>query len=287
MVCSIVNIAFAFLDIATYYSSTGFLLEIIRNGPYAMHVDESIHGLKRIAGSFTEVSTFAFVTLSFLALSIGLQGTRLYPKMINVSIIVQVVLLALSTSSTAYVGLFALFGMIANRLMVRIFRNGFDDYSFRSILASFFVIIVIAMVVLTNANLSASIIDILTTTVFEKGSSESGLERGSWNTQGMLNLIDTYGVGVGIGGARASSFVVAILSNLGLVGSTLFLLFCISAFFAGNTSLSPNDKKIVLATRLAAAMIFIAASISGTMVDLGISFYVFAGISASLKDINA
>ena len=284
IVCSMINVIFAFVDLLTYYSNTTFLLDFIRNGPYTLHVEESIHGFKRIAGSFTETSSFSMVTLAFVAFNIQLWNNIKYRSLIRSSVIVQVILLSISTSSTAYVGLVALIGVLATQFFVKIQKKGFTDADFKVVMIGIFIVILITAIAIAIPSISMAAFELIETTVLDKSTSESGVERSSWNMQGMQNLWDTSGIGVGVGGARASSFIVALLSNVGFVGSVLFALFCGSAFFYTKNSEDVEVANLIAATRASALMILITASISGTVMDLGVSFFVLAGICASLKN---
>jgi len=52
-----VNLTFAGLDLATYFTGTTEVLSFIRNANYAMLVEDQAAGFKRIVGSFPEASS--------------------------------------------------------------------------------------------------------------------------------------------------------------------------------------------------------------------------------------
>ena len=87
-------------------------------------------------------------------------------------------------------------------------------------------------------------------TVLSKMQSSSGVERNSWNQQAWSNFRDSYGLGVGLGSARASGFALVLLSNVGLAGTL-------------------TGWPLASATAHSAAVF-----------DLGIAFYVFAAAAS-------
>ncbi|TXN34582.1 hypothetical protein FV233_29645, partial [Methylobacterium sp. WL7] len=94
------NIFFAALDVLTYSTGTQGFLDFIRNAQYALHLDEQVGDIKRIAGSFTESSAFAQATLGALGFTgtLSLSGYR--PLYTGQLAFVSLILLILSTSST-------------------------------------------------------------------------------------------------------------------------------------------------------------------------------------------
>ncbi|HCI4370878.1 TPA: hypothetical protein NO682_005319, partial [Klebsiella pneumoniae] len=58
----------------------------------------------------------------------------------------------------------------------------------------------------------------------QKSISDSGITRQASNISGIQNLIDTYGLGVGVGSTRISSLLVCIFANFGIVGAVLLIL---------------------------------------------------------------
>jgi hypothetical protein len=83
------------------------------------------------------------------------------------------------------------------------------------------VVIVIAL----NDAYWASLQNLLDTLVLNKMSTDSGIERSSWNKQALQNLFDTFGFGVGNGSVGVSSFPVGVLASLGVFGALIFGMF--------------------------------------------------------------
>ena len=79
------------------------------------------------------------------------------------------------------------------------------------------VLVVVAVWILPIAT------DFVETTVNDKVSSDSFTERSSANSTSLGVFIDTFGLGVGLGANRASSFVPSLLSTTGILGTLLFV----------------------------------------------------------------
>jgi hypothetical protein len=126
--------------------------------------------------------------------------------------------------------------------------------------------------------------------VFNKLSTDSGVERSSWNRQALQNFVDTYGFGAGNGSLRASSFPIAVLASFGIVGTSLFGLFFIGLFF-GRTKSSkcdPLDEANQMAAGSLCVAWLIAATVSGALTDLGLPFFAFAALACSdLSPVNS
>jgi hypothetical protein len=124
-----------------------------------------------------------------------------------------------------------------------------------------------------------SYVDLL---VLSKSSSTSGIERSSWNAVAVQNFIDSLGLGVGLGTVRTSSLPVALISNVGVPGTVLYVLFFASALLRrrGNNPRSfPADVR--MAARNACFALMIGDTLAAPTVEQGLLFYIFAGLACS------
>ena len=118
---------------------------------------------------------------------------------------------------------------------------------------------------------------VLNAVIFDKSESESGIERAAMNMAGMRAFLDTYGLGVGLGSTRASSFIVAMLSSLGILGSVIYSAFLLKAFDLQDTWNNLHAAKVRKALQCSLAASLLAASLSGALVDLGVVFFLLMG----------
>ena len=280
----VADVAFAALDIATSSTDTGYLLGFIRNADYQLHLDEVTGGMKRIVGSFTEASSFSYATLGALGFAsrLWLAGRR--PRLTGPLSFVLLSLLAFSTSSTAYVATPGLFAVLYGATALRSARRGAaTPASFAFLALAPLVALASVTAIMLNPTASAVMRDFFTVTLLDKSASQSGLERAQWNATAFANFRDTLFMGGGLGSIRASSFPLAVLSNLGVVGAVGFAGFFAAVFWRdrGDVAHSPQAD-VRAAARIACAGLLVAATVSGALVDLGLPFYVFAALSCAV-----
>jgi hypothetical protein len=281
--CAALNLGFAILDLATYFTNTTELMSVIRNANYALLNDQEVAGFKRIVGSFTEASSFGSTTLGYFAFTSRLWLLGVRRRMSLILTLLSLSALLFSTSTTAYVGLAAfllysyvniLIGAFGKPLTLQI-----GIFLFVVPAALVGLVIVIAL----NDAYWASLQNLLDTLVLNKMSTDSGIERSSWNRQAMQNLFDTFGFGVGNGSVRASSFPVGVLASLGIFGTLIFGMFFVKVLFS-RTGHEPFDR-LDDAYRQAAKSVCVAwlitATTSGALIDLGLPYFAFAALACA------
>jgi hypothetical protein len=281
------NALFAFLDIGTYATGTKWLLEFIRNAQYVIHDEDQVAGMRRIVGSFTEASAFAGSTLGALGFTgtLWLCGRR--PALTGTLAIISLVLVVLSTSSTGLAGAPAILLIL---YATAVTRHGID---FRKPVGSTVVmcapLLIVALILAIQLDDDASkpIRDYFDILIFNKAGTDSGIERGAWNTYALRNFFDSYGLGVGLGTVRASSFPIALLSNVGIPGTVFYVLFAASAFVLRRGTPGTYPADVRLAARNSCLGLIAAGTISGVTVGQDLLFYVLAGLACADPDRNA
>jgi hypothetical protein len=80
---------------------------------------------------------------------------------------------------------------------------------------------------------------------------------------------------------RTSSFPLAVIANLGVIGAGLFALFFAGIFFGGNNTGAHDSLEGAYRQAAKSACIawLITATISGSLTDLGMPFFAFAAIA--------
>ena len=275
------NAFFAATDILTYVTGTQYILDPIRNAQYALHIEENIGDLKRITGSFTETSSFAQATVGIF----GFTGTmflcnrnKYYSGILS---LISLILLIISTSSTGIVVSAAMIGILSVTALRISFRSNGGLVS-AAFLAFFPVaLILLTMILFINTSAYNAIVNYIDLLVFNKSSSSSGLERDAWNQVALQNFIDSGGLGVGLGTTRTSSFPLALLSNVGAPGTLLYLIFITTSLFHSSKDISDYYSDVQTSARNACFGLLIANTISGTLVDQGLTFYAFAALAYS------
>jgi hypothetical protein len=281
-VCAALNLLFAALDLATWGTGSADLLSVIRNANYRMLDDATTLGMKRIVGSFPEASTFAYFTLGWFAFCARLWLSDRHRRVAGLLALLSLVVLLLSTSSTGYGGLAgfgaALYVTAAGQALTRPLPIPMVGFL---LLAP-----ALAALLFVGLRLDPPVRDtmqnMLDTMIVGKLSTASGIEREKWNRQALTNFADTDGLGGGVGSVRASSFPVAVLGNIGAIGAVAYGSFLLALFFRRRgrwTEPYPSDCQS--AARWACFTQLIAASVSGSFIDLGLPFFVFAGLASA------
>ncbi|WP_244424660.1 glycoside hydrolase family 16 protein [Methylobacterium nodulans] len=278
--CSLVNLLFVLADLATYYTSTTDLLSFIRNSAYRMLDDTEVNGLKRIVGSFTEAGAFAYTTLALLAFNLRLWSEGIAPRATGLLALLSLIAITFATSSTGYVGLSSL---LALQFVLGTFRllNGRATVNIVMLLglAPAFLALLVAAILL-NPEVSSSVNDMIQATLFNKLSSDSGIERSAWNRQAIVAIRDTLWLGAGIGSLRASSWLIAVPASIGAFGAAGYGAFVLAALFKRGDADDTVARAVRLGARDACIVQVIAASVAGAFIDLGLNFFLYAAIAA-------
>src|SRR6185437_13050671 len=89
---------------------------------------------------------------------------------------------------------------------------------------------VLAAVLLLDPKAFDPLVHIVQVIVINKTSSNSYIDRAVWNQVAYQAYLATHYLGVGVGGARASSWIYSLLSNIGLPGTVLLFGFMAQVF---------------------------------------------------------
>ena len=278
------NLVFAALDWITYLTHTAEILSVIRNASYTLRVDDEVVGIKRTVGSFVEASSFGSVTLGYFAFTLRMWFMGVYPRFTATLTLLALGATLLATSTTAYFGLAVLLSILYVELLLQLVSRPVSIPVRLFVFGAPFLVAILALSIALSDSYSEKVRDLLDVFFFNKMASDSGVERSSWNRAALQSFFDTYGFGFGNGSGRASSFVVAVLANLGLLGSVLLFVFFIGVFFSRSKAIRPNSLED--ATRKGAKSMCLAWIIGGTvsapMIDLGLSFYAFAALACAV-----
>ena len=136
--------------------------------------------------------------------------------------IILATLLMLSTSSTGYAELslsLAVYGLVAG---ISLMRGKLLVQHAILVVSIWTAITVLLGLYLYDEHLLDAMIKMLKAATVNKSTWDSALERGSWNAQSLRNFIDTYGIGVGLGSTRSSSWPISVLAQLGIIGAITF-----------------------------------------------------------------
>lgn len=282
------NLMFAVADLATYAASIPEAMDFIRNANYGLLTESDISGYKRIVGSFTEASAFGGITLVYFAFCFELWLRGVYPRVCGLVAALLLLAALASTSSSTYVGL----GIYATVVLLRCAAGLITGRTtLRATAVAFVVPAGAVLVVLTLALIPSvwtSLSDLVDRTLLNKLQTQSGIERALWNEHALRVFYESFGLGAGVGSVRASSFLVAVLANTGLIG-LLFLgamLISLACFVVRGASDGRADGYIA-AGGWACFALLLSASLTASSVDLGLLFFINAAIVTAAARLSA
>ena len=280
MIYCVANIGFAALDIITTQTGTTWALEFIRNANYVIYSDAA-GGTKRIIGSFTEASAFAYATIGSFCIAARFFLGHLYRRSSMVVALLSMALLLMSNSSTAFVALPPCVAFLYLGALLRFMggRASANDVGFLLFLP--LISLTIVLVVLLDTDLRNNVADVLNVVIFTKALSPSGIERAQVNAQAIQTFFDTHGLGAGVGSVRASSLIAASLSNLGLLSSGFYAAFAAAVLVKRHPDDDPFMRTARSAARCGCLGLLIAASVSAALIDLGLPFFMMAALACA------
>ncbi|MDB4973077.1 MAG: O-antigen ligase like rane protein [Myxococcaceae bacterium] len=276
LILATLNCLSAIMNLAEHYAGFPAILDLVRTA-YATYSTYESGGLVRIHGTFPETSAFSAFTLPLFAFTCTLWLDDVMPWWTGPLAALSLLFLVISTSGTAYVAL----GSYLPILLWSVGRRALSRREARR--TGGLVVLLLVLLALVTATIVfdlpivQKVAEAFDSMVLQKADSESGLERAQWNRQAWYNFLDSYGLGVGLGTARASSFALVLLSNLGAVGTLCYLMFLGRVLGLGRAGREHEEPSTLMrASRHAVLASLIPACVSSTVFDLGIAFYSFA-----------
>jgi len=275
-----VNLLFAAADLITFRMGMPDALDFMRSANYGMLVEGEISGYKRLVGSFSEASAFGGVTLVYFAFCFELWLRGVHARVAGVLATLSLAAVLAATSATAYVAICVYAGFVLLRLLAGLLLGTMS----RRVALLSSAIAVGAILLLMSLALIPSVwtelSDLADKTLLNKLHTQSGIERSLWNAHAMDAFFQSSGLGVGVGSARASSFLVAVLANTGVIGLGLLVPVLASlALLIVRGSPDQRTDGYIAAGGWASFALLIAACVSGSTVDLGLLFYINAAIT--------
>ncbi|MER8659354.1 hypothetical protein [Mesorhizobium sp. M0847] len=273
------------IDFVSKNAGVGDVLAPIRTANYAIISDAYEAGFARITGPFSEASSFAGASLACLAFSYTywrMTRSRLAQWLSAILLFLTI----LSTSSTAYVGLTLLCIPVALSMLASVLRGRVER---EEILITVLMVLGVAVVMgvsLYRADALDPFVRLINSTIINKAASASGNERTYWNLKSLQSFVDTSGLGVGFGSSRASSWPIAVLSQLGFFGSLMMamLLGVLTRGLGGVQQwVTPETAAVAMSIRNAAFAAIIASSVSGGSADPGPIFCIAIAVVSATR----
>jgi hypothetical protein len=193
----------------------------------------------------------------------------------------SLVLVVLSTSSTGLAGTPPVLLILYATALMRLGVHPSRPFSSAAVMCAPLLVLAVILAAQLDDEASKPIRDYLDALIFSKSTTDSGITRNSWNTIALQNFFDSYGLGVGLGTVRTSSFPIALLSNVGVPGTIFYLLFAASGFLRRRGTPRSFPADVRLAASNACLALVVGDTFAGTTVEQGLLFYVLAGMACA------
>ena len=190
---------------------------VFDNSPSFAFISTAPGGTERFRGILTEPSALAGISLVTIAYMLP-RAAQLHGWRRAGAVTVAGIALYLGIISTSTT--FVIAGVATGFVMSVAWVVGF--LSHRSTLSRLLSLVGCLMII-AGLYLLPTITAFIESAVNSKLTSASYTERTSANTDSYRVFLDSYGMGVGLGSARASSFVPTLLSATGVIGALLFI----------------------------------------------------------------
>lgn len=285
-----VTVATGLLDYASQFLLLAPLLDPFRTASYALLTDVQVFGSKRVVGLMPEASAYGWQCLSFLSALYFFRRAVIDTRVRNLYVVAVLALLAvcawLSTSSGTYVGLALLAVVIALEWLLRLgvdprqgslYRRGLGGEMSFAVCA----VIALALATIVEPHILDPVYSLVERMVIDKQASTSFEERGMWRAVAAQSLVQTHGLGVGVGSTRASSSLVAVFSSTGLLGGALFYGFVLQSLLRRTRRATVEHQLIVSAFRFSFIPTFAVSLMVGDADFGGIVAFGF-GITTAL-----
>lgn len=277
------HMGFGILDIILTQFGLHDGLEFFRNGSYSQLVQE-VGGVQRVAGISPEASTYAAYGFVFLVLNVELWMRGERPKLTGATSLAMLIMLLLTTSSTAYVSI-AVYALVllARILLTPMHLPLLKKVSLGAVAFAATTLLLILEVFMPT--MSALMLDILRQMTLQKLTSLSGLQRAFWQQEAWAAFWKSTWIGVGAGSLRSSGLVSAVAGSLGAIGlAALFgSIWTVLKPFRLHTHnvLMTGEEHVRVSFGWAAVIGLVPALLTAPSPDPGLLFGIFSGIAVS------
>ena len=277
------HVAAGFLDLFGKFAGIEDILSPIRTASYAMATIVDVGGFWRIAGTYSEASAFGSATILLLAFTFTYWRQTRSKFALSLAVLL-IILLTLCTSTTAYVAGLIIAVVFGVSLARSLLQDRLQAGEIGFVCVGIGVLAVMIGVEAYSARTLAPLWGLFDAMIFNKASSASGYERAYWNYQSLVSVYETMGLGIGLGSSRASSWIISVISQFGVIGSTMIGLLTWEIIRSKRHAarLSSETRATVLSVRAAALGSLLAQSIGGGAADPGLAFFIALAVASSV-----
>ena len=265
------------LDFATQFAPIDPLLAPFRTATYALATDVEILGAKRVVGLMPEASAYGALCLGILSGLVFYRRAIIDARIRNIyaPMVIALLLLCcwLAKSSGTYLGLAVLALVMGAEALLRAFSAGTSRHLYRQDLIGELAVVfglfaLVIFITILHPQVIDPIYEVIDRMVLQKADSASYEERGMWRAVAMQSISATNGLGVGLGGTRSSSSLVAIFSSTGLLGGALYFGFVLQTLLRRSAHLDWEGQFVLAAFRFSFIPAFVVSLLAGGAIIL-------------------
>jgi hypothetical protein len=266
-------------QVACIHSGLKFPTSIFNsNDAWAQNTNQLLAGgYHRMSATFVEPSMAGgfFASWMVFELTLAVSNSRSETTHWTAGTIATV-LLILTTSSTGYVIAAATWTIAALQTLLTLFKTGL--LRVRKTTAIFCAIGGAALVLL----LVPGVWELFSAVLLEKQNTESAIDRSATLGRAVNVLFLTWGLGAGLGSNRAMSVLFYVLSNVGLLGTALFLYLLVKPYLMATSIMrslviSRELRGFIRASAAALAAFLVGQLVSGAEIT-GSQLWVLLGM---------
>ena len=288
-VVGLIHCAVGFLSVLGKGTAIDLALGFFRNGSYAQ-LDQQIDGMARMSGISPEPSSYAAYGAIWFVFLAECWLRRVEPVLTGAAALCLGAALLASTSATAYVALAVWFGLLVLRSLVIPGAMPADRALWLGALV-IGAVVACGLVLIWQPQLVERIMTFAQHLLFDKMSSESGIQRRFWAMQGYQAFVGTWGIGVGPGSFRSSSLFTAVLGCVGVIGAVSLAAHCLTAFkplrWSTYVPIADPDLAVAGACAWAMLMAIVIAGVTAPNCDPGSDFALLSGAALALRSRSA
>lgn len=272
------------LDLVSFYAHVPGLLDPIRTASYNILNYGSASGLKRIIAGYPEASIFVLNASMAYAFAFHMWLCKVESRVFGPIALLLLGFILLSTSSTAYIVIVVHACIIMVRMLIRMATGRPPERVIFLIIGGYLALLGALLILRFSSDTVQSVQEFFNGALFEKAASESGRERLRLSQQALVNFRETWLLGVGIGGARASGYGSVLLSNIGLLGTGAYLMFVWRMVRRGGRRVAGDERsyRAAQASKIAVVTGLVSAIVSLSVFDIGMLYYLLAAAATVL-----
>jgi hypothetical protein len=276
-----IHAGFGALDLLLTATHHQGLLDVFRNSSFAQ-LSQEVGGLRRIAGVEAETSAYAQIGLVLFVFATELWTRGILVGRSGPLALILFVLLVLTTSSSAYIGL-GVYAVILSVRVIYVPGGARSSLILSMVSAAVCGLAVVLAVAALEPHLWAKLTTVLADMTVNKHNSLSGRQRAALAQQGLKAFSWTRGLGVGAGSFRSSSLFAAVLGSTGVIGAAFLGVYFVQLAkpFRRSTYSSDVDGRAGAGAAAGWAALVGLAPLMFTAAspDPGLIFGLFAGLS--------